>query len=87
MTYKLNAGIGQIIGSVDGGLDITPQPHISGYLEGVFSADICAFDVCIGPSLSTGVNMSALPVSVGAHACFEIDLGFYSPEVCGNFGL
>ncbi len=87
MTYKLNAGIGYISGVVDGGLEITPPPHIAGYLEGSFSAKICAYDVCIGPSLSAGVNMSALPVSVGAHACFEIPIPFWNPEVCGSFSL
>jgi hypothetical protein len=87
MTYKLNAGIGHISGLVDGGLEITPQPHISGYLEGAFAAEICAYDVCIGPSLNAGVNMSATPVSVGAHACFEIPIPFWDPEVCGDFSL
>ncbi len=87
MTYKLNAGIGYISGIVDGGLEVTPPPHIAGYLEGSFSAKICAYDVCIGPSLSAGVNMSALPVSVGAHACFEIPIPFWNPEVCGSFSL
>ena len=87
MTYKLNAGIGYISGIVDGGLEVTPPPHIAGYLEGSFSAKICAYDVCIGPSLNAGVNMSALPVSVGAHACFEIPIPFWDPEVCGSFSL
>ncbi|GAB4371560.1 MAG: hypothetical protein Kow00128_19560 [Deltaproteobacteria bacterium] len=87
MSYKLHAGIGYIAGSVDGGLEITPQPHISGHLNGAFAAKICAYDVCIGPSLTAGVNMSALPVHVGAHACFEIPIPFWNPDVCGNFTL
>ncbi|GAB4486172.1 MAG: hypothetical protein OHK006_13620 [Thermodesulfovibrionales bacterium] len=87
MEYNLNAGIGRIHGSIETGLEVTPEPHITGFAEGSFSAEICAFDVCIGPSISAGVSVGAMPLTMNCHACFEIPIPFWNPEVCGDFSL
>jgi hypothetical protein len=85
--YNMSAGIGKISGWLDTGIHISPAPGISGFATGGISAEICAFDCCIGPSAEVGVTISAPPPHAGAHACFGFDFGLWHPEACADFSL
>ena len=84
----LGCSLGHISGNVEAGCGITPGPKISGYASGNVKAEVCAFDVCIGPSIDVSVQISAPPVSMTCNACIGFDLGpLGHPEKCGDFTL
>ncbi|MBA3028407.1 MAG: hypothetical protein FP816_06280 [Desulfobacteraceae bacterium] len=85
--YYLGASIGHISGTLNTGLTITPQPHVSGYAQGGIHAEVCAYDVCVGTGISVRVDLSALPISASARGCVEIPIPFWNPEVCATFSL
>lgn len=55
-------------GSVDAGLTITPQPHISGDFSASVSAGVCVDSVCVSAGVSAQINAEALPVDITASA-------------------
>jgi hypothetical protein len=87
MSIYLGCSIGHVKGWADAGLGITPAPGIFGHADAGLEAEVCAFDVCIGVGVTAGINFSALPVTIGCHACVEIPIPFWNPEVCGDFSL
>ena len=87
MSFYLNAGIGHISGSLETGIEIAYPPHIAGYGEGAMEAKVCCCHVCIGPTANVGVNVAALPLNIGAHACFSFDLGITTVGKCDDFSL
>ena len=87
MTIYLGCSIGHVKGWADVGLAITPAPAISGHADAGLEAEVCAFDACIGVGITAGINFSALPVAIGCHACVEIPIPLWNPEVCGDFSL
>jgi len=62
-------------------------PRVSGGGSGGLSVKGCAFGLCVGPEVSVTVKMAALPVSVSAKACFEVDLYLDTVGACGNVSL
>lgn len=84
---NLNGGLGKIEGGVETGMAVLPGPRVEGSASGNVKASVCAFGVCIGPSIDVDVKMSALPVDLRCHACIGFDLGLTKPEACGNFHL
>ncbi len=87
MSIYLGCSIGHVKGWAEAGLGITPAPGIFGHANAGLQAEVCAYDVCIGVGVTAGINFSALPVSIGCHACVEIPIPFWNPEVCGDFSL
>jgi hypothetical protein len=87
MSIYLGCSIGHVKGGVDVGLGITPAPGIFGHANAGLEAEVCAFGACVGVGVTAGVNFSALPVSISCHACVEIPIPFWNPQVCGDFSL
>ena len=85
--YYLGASIGHISGEIQTGLEITSEPHVSGYGKGGVHAEVCAHDVCVGTGISVRVDVSALPVTASAEGCVEIPIPLWNPEVCATFSL
>jgi hypothetical protein len=57
-----------INGSVDIGLAVTPQPHISGDFSANVSAGVCVDDVCVSAGVSAQIHAEALPLEMNASA-------------------
>ncbi len=57
-----------INGSVDMGLTITPQPHISGDFSANVNAGVCVDDVCVSAGVSAQIHAEALPLEMQASA-------------------
>ena len=57
-----------IRGSVDMGLTITPQPHISGDFSANVDAGVCVDSVCVSAGVSAQVHAEALPLEMQASA-------------------
>lgn len=76
---------GHVYGSYDIGVAAAPGPHVSGYAKGKMGSELCAYDVCIGPSLSAKIDVEAMPISIKTHACVVIPIPLWNPEVCGSF--
>jgi hypothetical protein len=57
-----------INGSVDMGLTVTPQPHISGDFSANVSAGVCVDNVCVSGGVSAQVHAEALPLEMNASA-------------------
>jgi hypothetical protein len=57
-----------INGSVDAGLTITPQPHISGDFSASVSAGVCVDNVCVSAGVSAQIHAEAMPVDINASA-------------------
>jgi hypothetical protein len=55
-------------GSVDMGLTITPQPHISGDFSASVDAGVCVDNVCVSAGVSAQVHAEALPLEMQASA-------------------
>jgi hypothetical protein len=55
-------------GSVDAGLAITPQPHISGDFSANVSAGVCVDSVCVSDWVSAQIHAEALPLEIDASA-------------------
>jgi hypothetical protein len=55
-------------GSVDMGLAITPQPHISGDFSANVDAGVCVDDACVSAGVSAQIHAEALPLDVDASA-------------------
>ncbi len=87
MSIYLGCSIGHVKGWADAGLGITPAPAIFGHANAGLQAEVCAFGACVGTGVTAGINFSAPPVSIGCHACVEIPIPFWNPEVCGDFSL
>ena len=92
MHIDLGGDIGPFSAHVKGWLNtelgIEPAiPRVSGSASGGLSVKGCAFDLCVGPDASVTVSMSALPVSVSAEACFEVDLWIDTVGACGHVSL
>ncbi len=87
MSIYLGCSIGHVKGWADAGLAITPAPAISGYAVAGLDAEVCAFGACIGVGVTAGINFAAPPLSIGCHACVEIPIPLWNPEVCGDFSL
>jgi hypothetical protein len=87
MNYYLGCSIGHITGFLETGLALYTDPRIEGHASGGFRAEVCAYDVCIGCGINAGVAIGALPISARAHACIEIPIPFWNPEVCANFSI
>ncbi len=77
----------KVHGNVNAGMSITPQPHAEGHANASLKAEACAFGACIGPTVTAGVAMAAVPIDIKAHVCLEIDLVLDSVEGCGNVHL
>jgi len=72
-TISLNVGDDSVAsayvrGSVDMGLTITPQPHISGDFAASVSAGVCVDNVCVSAGVSAQVHAEALPLEMDASA-------------------
>ncbi len=77
-----------ISGRIEGGVSLTAGPQAAGYAEGSVSAEACCCKLCIGPTITAGVNIAAWnPVSFGCHACFEFDLLLKTVKKCANFHI
>ncbi len=92
MNINLGGDIGpfgvHVTGWLNSELGIEPAiPRISGSASGGLKVEGCAFDMCVGPSASVTVAMSALPVDVSATACFEVDLWIDTVGACGHVSL
>jgi hypothetical protein len=57
-----------INGSVDVGLAVTPQPHISGDFSANVDAGVCVDNVCISAGVSAQIHAEALPLDMNASA-------------------
>src|ERR1017187_1964972 len=57
-----------INGSVDIGLAVTPQPHISGDFSANVDAGVCVDDVCVSAGVSAQIHAEALPLDMNASA-------------------
>lgn len=57
-----------IRGSVDMGLTITPQPHISGDFSANVDAGVCVDNVCVSAGVSAQVHAEAMPLEMQASA-------------------
>jgi hypothetical protein len=57
-----------IRGSVDLGLAITPQPHISGDFSANVDAGVCVDDVCVSAGVSAQIHAEAMPLEMQASA-------------------
>ncbi len=57
-----------INGSIDAGLAITPQPHISGDFSANVNAGVCVDDVCVSAGVAAQIHAEALPVEMNANA-------------------
>jgi hypothetical protein len=55
-------------GDVDAGLEITPQPHISGDFSANASAGVCVSGVCVSDWVSAQIHAEALPLDINASA-------------------
>ena len=55
-------------GSVDAGVTITPQPHISGDFSANASAGACVASACVSGSVSAQIHAEALPLEMNASA-------------------
>lgn len=55
-------------GSVDAGVAITPQPHISGDFSANISAGACVDSVCVSDWVSAQIHAEALPLDIDASA-------------------
>lgn len=55
-------------GSVDAGVAITPQPHISGDFSANASAGVCVDSVCVSDWVSAQIHAEALPLDIDASA-------------------
>lgn len=55
-------------GSVDAGVTITPQPHISGDFSANASAGVCVSGVCVSDWVSAQIHAEALPLDIDASA-------------------
>ncbi len=55
-------------GSVDMGLTITPQPHISGDFSASADAGVCVDNVCVSAGVSAQVHAEAMPLEMQASA-------------------
>ena len=57
-----------INGSVDIGLAVTSQPHISGDFSANVNAGVCVDDVCVSAGVSAQIHAEALPLDMNASA-------------------
>lgn len=55
-------------GSVDAGVTITPQPHISGDFSANASAGACVAGVCVSDWVSAQIHAEAMPLDLNASA-------------------
>ena len=55
-------------GSIDAGVTITPQPHISGDFSANASAGVCAAGVCVSDWVSAQIHAEAMPLDLNASA-------------------
>lgn len=55
-------------GSIDAGVTITPQPHISGDFSANASAGVCVAGACVSGSVSAQIHAEALPLEMDASA-------------------
>jgi hypothetical protein len=55
-------------GSVDVGLAVTPQPHISGDFSANVNAGVCVDDACVSAGVSAQIHAEALPLEMNASA-------------------
>jgi hypothetical protein len=55
-------------GSVDAGVTITPQPHISGDFSANASAGVCVAGVCVSDWVSAQIHAEAMPLDIDASA-------------------
>ena len=55
-------------GSVDAGVTITPQPHISGDFSANASAGVCVSGVCVSDWVSAQIHAEAMPLDINASA-------------------
>ena len=55
-------------GSVDAGVTITPQPHISGDFSANASAGVCVSGVCVSDWVSAQIHAEAMPLDIDASA-------------------
>lgn len=55
-------------GSIDAGLAVTPQPHISGDFSANVNAGVCVDGVCVSAGVDAQIHAEALPLEVNASA-------------------
>lgn len=55
-------------GSVDAGVAVTPQPHVSGDFSANISAGVCVDSVCVSDWVSAQIHAEALPLDIDASA-------------------